>query len=186
MRTRDADATRKRILTAATEEFAQHGIAGARVDRIAGRAEVAKAQIYAYYGDKLALFRAVFNQNAALLVEATPFTPNDLPGYAVGLYNGTLDRPDLVRLMAWARLEGVQPDLDDDGWQQKLDQLAAAQTAGTVTTEITPANILAMLASIALSWSSAAPLPLPPAPSESVHEERRSALRLAVAGAFKA
>ncbi|GAA2490630.1 TetR/AcrR family transcriptional regulator [Winogradskya humida] len=182
MRTRDADGTRKRILAAATEDFAEHGIAGARVDRIAARAEVAKAQIYAYYGDKLALFRAVFNQNAAVLVEATPFTPDDLPGYAVGLYNGTMDRPDLIRLLTWARLEGVPPNLDDDAWQEKLDQVAAAQTAGVVTPDISPANILAMLAGVALSWSAVAPMVLPP----SADDEHRAALRLVIERSFHA
>ena len=51
-----SDATRKRILEAAEEEFARYGIAGARIDRIALTAEANKARIYAYFGDKRRLF----------------------------------------------------------------------------------------------------------------------------------
>lgn len=41
---RDAEATRCRILAAATAEFAAHGIAGARVDRIAKAAQSHKVR----------------------------------------------------------------------------------------------------------------------------------------------
>lgn len=57
--TRDPDATRQAILRAATGEFAQHGLAGARVDRIAERAGVNKRMLYYYFGQKEGLFLAV-------------------------------------------------------------------------------------------------------------------------------
>ncbi|HEX9554719.1 MAG TPA: TetR family transcriptional regulator, partial [Streptosporangiaceae bacterium] len=44
---RNAEDTKKRILAAATEEFTEHGIAGARVDRIAAAANSNKAMLYA-------------------------------------------------------------------------------------------------------------------------------------------
>ena len=55
---RDADATRRRLLDAAAEEFAAFGIAGARVDRIAVAAASNKAQIYHYFGNKDKLYEA--------------------------------------------------------------------------------------------------------------------------------
>ena len=57
--TRDADRTRAAILAAATDEFAAHGLGGARVDRIAGRARTNKRMLYYYFGDKEALYLAV-------------------------------------------------------------------------------------------------------------------------------
>ena len=57
--TRDPDATREAILAAATHEFAQHGLAGARVDRIAERAGINKRMLYYYFGQKESLFLAV-------------------------------------------------------------------------------------------------------------------------------
>jgi AcrR family transcriptional regulator len=47
-----AAATRQRILDAALAEFAEKGLAGARVDDIAARGGVNKRMIYAYYGNK--------------------------------------------------------------------------------------------------------------------------------------
>jgi len=58
-RPRDASATREVLLNAATLVFAEQGFAGARVDEIATRAGVNKALIYAYYGDKRGIYRAV-------------------------------------------------------------------------------------------------------------------------------
>ncbi|MBB4367933.1 TetR/AcrR family transcriptional regulator [Bradyrhizobium sp. cir1] len=56
---RDPVATRKKLLTAARQEFARHGLAGARVDEIAERAGVNKQLVYHYFGDKDALYLAV-------------------------------------------------------------------------------------------------------------------------------
>src|ERR1700744_6767181 len=56
---RDPAATRKKLLTAARREFAQSGLAGARVDEIAARAGVNKQLVYHYFGDKDALYLAV-------------------------------------------------------------------------------------------------------------------------------
>jgi len=55
---RDAEATKRRILDAATAEFASHGYGGARVDQIAEAARTNKRMLYYYYGSKEALFLA--------------------------------------------------------------------------------------------------------------------------------
>jgi AcrR family transcriptional regulator len=61
-RTRDADRSREAILAAARDEFAAHGLGGARVDRIAERAAVNKKLIYYYFENKESLFRAVLEE----------------------------------------------------------------------------------------------------------------------------
>lgn len=58
-KTRDAVATRARILSAAKQEFAEFGLGGARVDVIAERAKANKRMIYHYFGSKEALFQTV-------------------------------------------------------------------------------------------------------------------------------
>jgi AcrR family transcriptional regulator len=60
--TRDAERTQAAILAAATHEFARHGLAGARVDRIAARAKTNKRMLYYYFGGKEALFLAVLER----------------------------------------------------------------------------------------------------------------------------
>jgi len=66
---RDAGQTRKRILDAATAEFARKGLGGARVDAIAARAKSNKRMIYHYFGSKEGLFTAVL-ENAYLGIRA--------------------------------------------------------------------------------------------------------------------
>jgi AcrR family transcriptional regulator len=58
-RVRDADRSQNTILAAARDEFAEHGLGGARVDRIAERAGLNKRLIYYYFEDKEKLFQAV-------------------------------------------------------------------------------------------------------------------------------
>src|SRR5258708_21265189 len=53
--------SRAAILRAAAEEFAQHGIAGARTDAIAREAKVNKALLYYYFKDKETLYGAVLD-----------------------------------------------------------------------------------------------------------------------------
>jgi AcrR family transcriptional regulator len=61
-RLRDADRSQNTILAAARDEFAEHGLGGARVDRIAERAGLNKRLIYYYFEDKETLFQAVLEQ----------------------------------------------------------------------------------------------------------------------------
>lgn len=51
--------TQATILAAALREFSTHGLAGARVDRIAKAARVNNHALYYHFGNKSALFRAV-------------------------------------------------------------------------------------------------------------------------------
>jgi AcrR family transcriptional regulator len=61
-RLRDADRSQSTILAAARDEFAEYGLGGARVDRIAERAALNKRLIYYYFEDKESLFQAVLEQ----------------------------------------------------------------------------------------------------------------------------
>jgi len=69
-RRRDAEATRARILAAATQEFARHGLAGARGDRVARAARSSERMVYYYFGNKEKLFRAVLEASYLSLQEA--------------------------------------------------------------------------------------------------------------------
>lgn len=61
-RQRDAERTRAEILDAATEEFADRGYAGGRVDEIAARTRTTKRMIYYYFGSKQGLYLAVLER----------------------------------------------------------------------------------------------------------------------------
>jgi len=57
--------TRQKILDAALQEFARHGLSGARVERIASRANANKRMIYYYFRSKEDLFLAALEASYA-------------------------------------------------------------------------------------------------------------------------
>ena len=69
VRTNDPERTKADILEVAADEFAMHGLSGARVDAIAERMRTSKRMIYYYFGDKEGMFRAVL-ENAYSSVRA--------------------------------------------------------------------------------------------------------------------
>ncbi|MFA3843435.1 TetR family transcriptional regulator [Streptomyces aureus] len=152
------DTTRERILTAAMEEFARHGIAGARVDRIAKLARTSKERVYAYFRGKDALYADVAAREHVVIAEATQLDPSDLPGYAGRLFDYFVARPDHHRLITWGRLE--LPDTTaaaNDHAQaliaRKIDQLRQAQQAGQLDPAWDPADVLALVNQIATTWA---------------------------------
>ena len=62
MGSRNSELSKQRILQAAEAEFAEKGIYGARVDKIAADAEINKRMLYAYFGDKENLYKVVLSQ----------------------------------------------------------------------------------------------------------------------------
>jgi AcrR family transcriptional regulator len=55
---KDSERTRAEILAAATDEFAQHGLNGARLEAIAKRTRTTRAMIYYYFDNREGLYRA--------------------------------------------------------------------------------------------------------------------------------
>ena len=155
---RNAEATKERILEAALAEFSAHGIAGARVDRIARAARCNKNLIYIYFTDKETLFTTVLTKHLMRIHEEQPFTPDDLPGYAAKVFDWAMANPDLMRLVAWSALEKAKgPDERGTTLEAKLAALAEAQHAGRVGTTFPPHFLLIAVLSLATAWSVASP-----------------------------
>jgi AcrR family transcriptional regulator len=143
---RDAEATKRRILEAATAEFATHGIAGARVDRIAAAADANKSLIYTYFGNKDALFDAVFEAMVATTVEEVTIDADDLPGFAARVFDHRLEHPEMIRLVAWDRLErggaGVAGKAVQAAHDTKVKAISRAQREGKITSTLGAAALM--------------------------------------------
>jgi AcrR family transcriptional regulator len=151
---RDADATRARLIRAAADEFAAHGIAGARVDRIAAAAASNKAQIYHYFESKQGLAAAVFGRFAEESLEQEHFDADDLPETAACIFDQFEDDPRIARIALWMRLEStevVQEVVDAD--ETKVAAIAAAQRSGVVSPALPAEVLLGFLLTIAATWS---------------------------------
>ncbi|MEV8436622.1 TetR family transcriptional regulator [Actinosynnema sp. NPDC051121] len=156
----DAEATRRRLLDAAAAEFAEHGIAGARVDRIAAAAKSNKAQIYHYFTNKDGLFDAVMSDLAQETLREAPIDPADLPEYAGRLFDRFTDNPVKERLAKWYRLEGAgyaAVEVVVAGTNDKIAAIARAQDEGLVTTRFTPVELLALVVHLSALWASTTP-----------------------------
>jgi AcrR family transcriptional regulator len=157
---RDSAATRRRLLLAGRDEFTAHGIAGARVDRIAAEANANKAQIYHYFNDKDGLFNAVLETCTEEAVGAGPIDADDLPGYAARLFDYHFDHPDLLRLVTWARLEGRTTPATQaqrtTSYKRRAEAIRNAQQHGRVTNTLTADQILDMIESLAVGWTTTA------------------------------
>jgi AcrR family transcriptional regulator len=150
---RNAERTRARILEAATAEFSARGIAGARVDRIADAAGCNKALLYSYFGNKEQLFDAVFAGLVARIVSEHPLDAPHLEEYACALVDSYQERPELVRLGLWDRLErggaGMRTTelLATDA--AKVAAIAEAQAAGDLSSRFRADEALALVMVIA-------------------------------------
>jgi AcrR family transcriptional regulator len=156
---RNAVATKERILEAALAEFSAHGIAGARVDRIAQAARCNKNLIYIYFEDKETLFTTVLQRHLVRIHQEQPFTPDDLPGYAANVFDWARANPDLMRLLAWSALQQPAKGQTErvEALAAKVAALAEAQNVGRVGTAFPPDFLLVAVMSLATAWSVASP-----------------------------
>ncbi|MEU1550533.1 TetR family transcriptional regulator [Nocardia sp. NPDC005745] len=113
-----SDATRQALLRAAREEFAQYGLAGARVDRIAEAAGVNKERIYGLFGSKDKLFDVILIDTLREFIDVVQPLADTEPGAYVGkLFDYHRDNPQLLRLMLWEALHRGADAHDIDGWR---------------------------------------------------------------------
>ena len=113
--TRDAGRTQATILEAATQEFARHGLGGARVDRIAERAKTNKRMLYYYFGGKEDLFLAVLERAYEhIRAEELELHLTDLPptegvrALVVFTWNYYLAHPEFMTLLNSENLHRAQ------------------------------------------------------------------------------
>lgn len=94
--TRKGQATRERILEAATELIGRHGVAGTSTEDVRKAAGISGSQLYHYFDSKQALIRAVITRQAEQPL---------IPGRPV---MGALDSFDALRAWADAAIENQE------------------------------------------------------------------------------
>ena len=177
---RDSEETKRRLFQAATDEFTTHGIAGARIDRIAAAAGANKQLIYAYFGNKRELFEAVVSKHVTRFLEEVPFDVMDLPAHAVAMFDFYVDHPEIAQLGTWHALEPGEADhpipVIEQAVRRRARQVARAQAEGVVSSCVPAADLLALISSITRTWAVATPELLP----QRVDRRRLAARREAV------
>ncbi|MGO9383588.1 MAG: TetR family transcriptional regulator [Mycobacterium sp.] len=149
---------RETILNAARSEFAKYGFAGARIDRIARTADASKERLYAHFKDKEALFRSVVAADMTEFFAAITLRADAVPEFVGDIYDLACRRPEHLRMMTWASLEGLVLDPPPVGDRESvaardIATIEAAQAAGYVDAAWKPMDLLVLLFGVGLAWA---------------------------------
>lgn len=183
-------APKDRVLAAALGEFARHGVAGARVDRIAKAAKTSKERVYAYFRSKEELYVAVAADQLQQVMDSTTLDPSDLPGYVGELFDFYVAHPEMLRLVGWGRLDvGDAPSgmgaAGTRALETKLAAIAQGQADGVLDDAFDPIDVLLLLVHLSMGWSMAVEFHvLEDASSPDVIARRRAAAVLAARRLF--
>jgi AcrR family transcriptional regulator len=155
-RPRNSKATKELLLAAASEEFSEYGLAGARIDRIAERAGANKRLLYMYFGDKDQLFDTVLARHIEALMESIPLKDGDLTAFAAARFDFMLANPQVSRLSSWRILERSEPtEAERQTFEERVASVAAAQKAGRIRSDIPAIDLFALVLRMTDSWLSA-------------------------------
>jgi AcrR family transcriptional regulator len=169
-RQRDADRSREAILAAARDEFAEHGLGGARVERIAERSGLNKRLIYYYFADKDALFSAVLedtyrrireSEQCLHLTDLPP--PEALRKLTEFTWNYYLEHPEFLTLLNSENLHRARhlrasgkraQELNSPLVQTLGDILECGRKAGQFRGGVDPVQLYITIAAIAYFYLS--------------------------------
>jgi AcrR family transcriptional regulator len=155
---RNVEETQQRLRAAAYAEFAQHGVAGTTVTQIAHRAGINKERLYAYFGDKDALFDEVLTKaleelSRAVAPEGLRF--EDLGEFAGRTFDYYGEHPELARLLQWEGLRGAPPVSEETRkthYDLKVAATAQAQRDGIIDDRIDAGHLMFMIIGLAAWW----------------------------------
>src|SRR5829696_3201755 len=112
----DTERTKRLLLDAGVAEFSAHGLAGARVDRIAAAAGVNKERI----------FREVLTRELGIAIDAVPIRGSGIDAiadYAGRVFDYQCAHPELARLTFWEGLELGDPVAKEQRRSRSVDKV---------------------------------------------------------------
>jgi TetR/AcrR family transcriptional regulator len=98
---RDAERTRRRVITAAATEFSLRGYDGTTLSAVARRAKVSKQLLSHHFRTKEALFEAVHNEKFRPIQQWVESLPEDPRHLAAARFSKRKDNMDYMRFLVW-------------------------------------------------------------------------------------
>jgi TetR/AcrR family transcriptional regulator len=159
-RVRNPERTRRVVLDAAEQLFAAGGFAGTSMRDISRSSGISQPLIHHHFGTKEDLYLAVrgrVSENyAARFPEIALKTdqPVDVRAELERFFVFLSDHGALLRLLAWAHLEGNNPMWPSDMPPMKalIARIQVAQHAGLVRRDIDPVNLSIMMVGLIAYW----------------------------------
>ena len=167
--TRDPEGTRARILAAATEEFARHGLGGARVERIAEAAGTNKRMLYYHVGNKESLYLTVLEgayehiRAAERTLSLETLDPPDAIARLIGFtWQYFIDHPEFMALLNTENLHRAEllktsqkvHAMHSPFVQLLADVLARGAAQGLFRTGVDPVQLYISIAGLAYFYLS--------------------------------
>ena len=152
---RNPERTRERILSAALQEFAANGFAGARVDAIARRAVINKRMLYHYFGNKEHLFREVLRRKIAERQASAEGLSGDPAESLPFWFKLSCKDADWIRLLEWEALQDADNQLIDGTGRRSLamrslGRIRQQQASGHLSGEFEPHHLLLAMRSLTM------------------------------------
>jgi len=152
---RNPERTQTRILSAALQEFAAHGFAGARVDAIARRAAINKRMLYHYFGDKEGLFRAVLRRKIAERQSWAENLSGDPAESLTFWFEAACKDADWVRMLEWEALQGREQKIIDEKQRcaavtRGVKRIRQRQARGQLSSEFDPRHVMLAMRSLTM------------------------------------
>ncbi len=160
---RDPERTQRALLDAATKEFADKGIGGARVDAIAQRAGTNKRMLYHYFGDKIGLYVRVLEEAYRAIrtaehdLDLTHKPPEEaLSELARFTWGYFLEHPEFISLLNTENLHRAEHlkgseylmEMHSHFVTELADVLRRGADAGTFKEGIDPINVYLTIAAL--------------------------------------
>ena len=143
-------AARERILSAALREFAERGYAGARVERIAQRAQVNKRILYRYFESKNALFRELLDRYYA---ELESLGGGSLADSIEATQAAMARNIEWMRIAAW---DALRSDRSRGAvsrsafWRRAVDEIREQQLRGELRGDVDAAQLQLSLVALVM------------------------------------
>jgi AcrR family transcriptional regulator len=141
----------EKILDVATREFAEKGLAGARVAEIAEQAGVNKQLLYYYFGSKEGLYSAVLSSTvstARSVIVGRPEGESAIDWFTRSLSPSEIERRrTLRRLWMWEALErGGEEILREEerreAWERAVDVIRERMSRGEIDADMDPEMVM--------------------------------------------
>ncbi|MDX2065118.1 MAG: TetR/AcrR family transcriptional regulator [Fimbriimonadaceae bacterium] len=157
---RDASATKRKILEAARDAFAEQGLAGSRIEEICARAGVNVRMVYAHFGSKQGLYDEVIRE---VVLEERASQPPPTHGDPAEELESSLDRfllfcernESYVSLMLREAVDGYETlnrvfEPTELGVSQFVELIHRGQATGAFRKDLDPLLVGASMISLSL------------------------------------
>lgn len=158
---RDSEASRRAILDAAEQLFAERGFSGTSMRAIATASGKSQSLIHHHFGSKKDLWDAVkqrfgvtFAETLLPVLRSGEVDSRFIRSWTKRYLRFWSENPNLRRIMLWRQLEGDPEPWEgiNDLYRESVDKVKRSQKKGLVRRDLRPGHLISILTGAHLFW----------------------------------